>query len=358
MSAPLAIVGHAMLTALGNTGATTCAALRAGIGGAREAPLWDRFAGTNVRVARPRLRQWWSGPTMIPELLAPVIAQCTAQARQLGLPAPELPVLVLLSPRDRPHRAPGFDDLVLSALARHRGDALPPRSGVIAGGRTGIAQALTVAAGLIGRGAPACLIVGAESFLTQPLIEHYLDRGRLFSPANSNGFLPGEAACGVIVTPSGDTRRDELVIAGIGQAVDASRDGGHADAPVRGDGLTQAIRSALTGTGIDFHDLHFSISDHNGERFKFKEQALAGARLDHAPDGGSRRPRGFMDVWHPAEGIGEVGAATFPCLLGWALEAGVKAYAPGQHALLHAGEDDGSRIALITRFERGDATGS
>lgn len=354
----LAVLGHAMLTALGDSGTATCAALRAGLSGARVAKLWDFTSGEYLRAARPRLHQWWEGPTMLPALAAPVIADCLAQARLLGLvadtdEAPALPILLILPPTDRPHRAADLERLVLDALAERLGRPLPAGSRAVSAGRTGIVAALRVAQGLLADAhVPACVVVGVESFLRQVLVRHYIDAGRLLCGANSNGFLPGEAACAVLVARQGRVPADELVIDGIGVGEEASGDGGDAEHPVRGTGLTQAVRQAVEAAGIVFHDLNFSISDSNGEAFKFKEAAIVAARLDRLPpDGQSRRPRRFMETWHPADGIGEVGAAVFPCLLGWAFEAGHKRYAPGRHVLLHAGEDRGARAAVVARFQ-------
>ncbi|QQZ41618.1 3-oxoacyl-ACP synthase [Pseudomonas sp. SK3(2021)] len=354
----LSVLGHAMLTALGADGPSTCAAMRAGISGAREANLWDFTVGENLQAARTRMHQWWEGPTMVPELAAPVIRQCWQQALQLGLAqgtddAPAVPVLIILPPVDRPHRSPELDQLVLDGLAQRFGHPLPQGSRTVAHGRTGILPALRTAHELLSNHvAAACIVVGVESFLRQVLVEHYIEQDRLLCGTHSNGFMPGEAACAVLVARHGTHPADELVIVGTGSGQEPSGDGGSADNPVRGEGLTQAIRQALSEAGIVFHDLNFSISDLNGEHFKFKEAAFAAGRLDRLPpDGHSRRPRGFMETWHPVEGIGEVGAAIFPCLLGWAFEAGLKGYAPSQHALLHAGEDNGERVALVTRFE-------
>lgn len=358
-AAGLSVFGHAMLTAVGADGPATCAAMRAGINGARRAKLWDFTVGEDLNAARPRLHQWWEGPTMTAPLAIPVITQCAQRAAELGMApaatgALALPVLVILPPADRPFRAPDLEPMVMSDLARHWGGALPAGSGTIAGGRTGILTALQVADDLIGRhGAPGCIIVGVESFLRQVVVAHYMRRRRLKCGTNSNGFLPGEAACAVLVGRSGAFDADELLIQGIGVGREASGDGGNENDPVLGDGLTQAMQQALEMAQVPFFDLNFTVSDHNGERFKFKEAAIAAGRLDRLPpEGVSRRPKGHVETWHPAQSIGEVGAAIFPCLLGWAFEAGAKAYAPSHHTLLHAGEDNGERVALVTAFER------
>jgi 3-oxoacyl-[acyl-carrier-protein] synthase-1 len=59
---------------------------------------------------------------------------------------------------------------------------------------------------------------------------------------------------------------------------------------------------------------------------------------------------GFLDHWHPAEFIGDVGAAIGPVMLGWALHAGQKRYLHGPRVLIHASEDNGDRAALIAEY--------
>jgi len=55
----------------------------------------------------------------------------------------------------------------------------------------------------------------------------------------------------------------------------------------------------------------------------------------------------FQDIWHPADCIGEVGAAATLCCLGMAYWAARKGYAPGTLGLAQAGNDDGRRIAMV-----------
>jgi 3-oxoacyl-[acyl-carrier-protein] synthase-1 len=54
-----------------------------------------------------------------------------------------------------------------------------------------------------------------------------------------------------------------------------------------------------------------------------------------------------FEIWHPADCIGETGAAVGPCVLGVALAAARKSYSPGPGALCHFSGDDGDRLALV-----------
>ena len=360
----LAVFAHGMVTAVASNGAATSAAMRAGVSGVAVANLWDKTAGQRLNAARPKMQQWWEGPGMLAPLAQAAIEECLGAAAELAPGEPgggaqlepdRVPILLILPPPDRPLRPAGLEGIVTEDLRQRLGRALPPGSSVISSGRTGIAQALLAAHELLSGGrCKACVIVGVESFLRQAIVNHYIDVGRLLCGTQSNGFIPGEAACAVLVGLGEAFEAPKLMISSIGRGVEPGGAGGSAASPVTGNGLTAAIREALTLAGIEYYHLQFLISDVNGERFKFKEATIAAGRLDRpAPAGVPPRPLGHMQIWQPAEFLGEIGAAIFPCLLGWAFEAGREAYAPSERVLLYAGEDNGDRVAIVGHFVRG-----
>ena len=112
--------------------------------------------------------------------------------------------------------------------------------------------------------------------------------------------------------------------------------------PLRGDGLTAAINKGLADAGCQMHDLDFRITDNSGEHYYFKEAALAVTRA-------MKVRKAEFDIWHPADCIGETGAAIGVVALGVALAATRKAYAPGPNMLFHSGNDTGQRAAVILR---------
>jgi 3-oxoacyl-[acyl-carrier-protein] synthase-1 len=84
----------------------------------------------------------------------------------------------------------------------------------------------------------------------------------------------------------------------------------------------------------------YRITDSNGEQYWFKEAALALTRTLRV-----RKER--FEIWHPADCIGDVGAAVVPCILGIALAAARKSYAPGRGSLCHFSGDGSERFALV-----------
>ena len=93
-------------------------------------------------------------------------------------------------------------------------------------------------------------------------------------------------------------------------------------------------------------DVALRVTDLSGEHYKFKEAAFVAGRLDTSA---RSTP---LDLWHPIQYLGEVGAAILPCLLAQALHAGRFGYAPGPISLCHVGSDAGERAALVAKYER------
>jgi 3-oxoacyl-[acyl-carrier-protein] synthase-1 len=186
------------------------------------------------------------------------------------------------------------------------------------------------------------LIAGVDSLLREATLDAFDAAGRLLTPANSNGFLPGEGAGAILVgQPSAKT---ELCCTGLGFA----REPAHIDSelPLRGDGLAAAVRAALHDAGCGLHQVDYRIADVSGEHYYFKEAALMVGRL-------ARAPRAEPEIWHPAECIGETGALAGLAVFAVAETAARRGYAPGSRVLTHFSADRGERAAAV--FEYGGA---
>lgn len=344
----LTIRGYGMWTAAGHDGPSSTAAMRARLSGAAEANLWDYSSGKNLNAFRVAAHQWWEGGSFIPHLIAPVIGACWNALPELGIDNPaRVPILVNIAPKDRAGRDPSLDQMVLDAIPNLIQSPWPAQSSIISAGRVGLPYLLTKAATL---NAPAAILIGAESFLRQVIVDHYAKKGRLKNGQNSSGFTVGEAAAALIVSP-GAYRG--LQITGMGHGMEPSADGGGKNNPVTGKGLTEAMRMALSEAATEFYDITVSMGDLNGEHFKFKEHTVATMRLDRLPpEGRSRRPREHLEHWNVIETIGETGAAHMLAACGWAFEAGRSGYLPGR-VILSAGEDDGRRVAVCAEWADG-----
>jgi 3-oxoacyl-[acyl-carrier-protein] synthase-1 len=256
--------------------------------------------------------------------------------------ASEIPLLLCVSEEGRPGRLAGLDETFLQEVQARLGLKFHQRSALIAGGRLGAVHALDQARKLIETGYPYCVVAGVDSFLIGQTLAAYDAKGRLQTAANSDGFIPGEAGAAVLVGPASQAQGMQVACLGLGYGMEPapldSRE------PSRGEGLVQAFQAVLADSGADFTQLDYRITDNSGEQHGFKEAALALTRV-------LRERKEEFDIWHPADCIGEVGAAILPVVLGVALAAAKKGYAPGSGILCHFSDDGGERAAMVLRAE-------
>jgi 3-oxoacyl-[acyl-carrier-protein] synthase-1 len=284
------------------------------------------------------LEQPWRGRTKLAKMAAKAIAECLED-----IPRKEctgIPLLLCVAEPERPGRLEGLDDQLLLDIQQELDARFAPESAIVAHGHISVAIALAQARKLIHEGnAQHVLIAAADSLVTWPTLSFYEREARLLIARNSNGFVPGEAGGALLVgRPSGN---GELLCSGIGFGVEQA----HIDTgePLRAEGLTLAIKGALTDAVCEMHDLDYRITDLSGEQYYFKEAALALSRT-------LRKRKEEFDIWHPAECIGESGAAAGIAVLAVASAACRKAYSAGPNILAHMANDAGQRAAAVLNF--------
>jgi len=338
----LAIKATGMVTPVGFNAPASLAAMRAGIRNVNETNLWDAESGKYLAGGKVPLPQWWVGLGKLADLAAPAILECLTAAKPI--PPSNIPVLLGVASPDRPYRFPGLDTQILPEIEHRLGFRLHPASHVIPRDHVAVVVALREASEILAaKKAPGVIVAAVDSLLHIDLKNYYLSKRRLLTPINSNGFSPGEAGSAVLLVPEGGSARGELRV----RAMKLGREKATIDSeePMRGEGLTQVIRDVLRESDLTIQDVHYRITDLNGEHYKFKELALATNRFVRKPT-----PKLF-DVWHPIEYIGDVGAAIGPIVLSVALHASEKGYGMGPTVLCTFGNDDGERAALVASFE-------
>lgn len=330
---PIAIIASGMVTGVGLDAHSSCAAIRCAIDNFSETRFMDQ-GGEWIIGSQVQLAQSWRGLPKLVHMVAPAIRECLALARNIG--AEKIPLLLCVAEKERPGRLEGLDDQLLEDVQAELGVRFHPRSAVIPRGRVAGGLAMIEASNLIHRERmPLCLIAGVDSFLIAPTLAAYEEKARLLTSQNSNGFIPGEAGAAVLV---GGGWAADLLCLGIGTGQEISTVA--SEEPLRADGLVQALRGAFADANKTMADVDYRITDTNGEQYFFKEAGLAVART-------LRVTKEQFEIWHPADCIGEVGAAVGPCVLGVGLMAARKDYAPGPSPLCHFSSEDGDRVALM-----------
>lgn len=184
-----------------------------------------------------------------------------------------------------------------------------------------------------------CIVGGVDSWLLEERLDEYDAAWRLRSERNVDGFIPGEAAVMLMLETAHHARaRGAPVLARIGGSGEGMEpETIQSQKHSTGDGLTQAIESALQTSAANqgFDSVYCSL---NGESYYAFEWGVIMARL-HAT------LEHMKNLVHPADCVGDVGAATGALLLACAASA-YKNKTTTTPSLLWTASDAGHRMAL------------
>ncbi|VUD46572.1 hypothetical protein TDB9533_00850 [Thalassocella blandensis] len=257
-----------------------------------------------------------------------------------------VPIIVCLPSLERfaSYSYEGFEsDYFSRLLSTLKVDSQHPGSSYVFGGRTGIIHMLKHAQTLVNNDScKQVLLIIADSYLNSDSFSYfsgdiYNNGRRLIGDEFSNGFVPGEAAVAVLLGNPG-TSFTQTCITGLGLGEEPSIIG--SGEVLRADGLSEAIRQASASSATPVCETDFRISSANGEEYWFREASLAQSRT-------LEKKRPSHPLWHPADSIGEVGAAVGGAMIVMAHYAFEKGYAPGSAALCQISNDNSERGAFI-----------
>jgi 3-oxoacyl-[acyl-carrier-protein] synthase-1 len=332
------ITGTGMVSPVGLTAASACAAKRAGISAFEDLPV--EYGGEPiVGAVVPGIEPGVSPDLRLAALLARSLVDLFKghQARAWG----EVPLLVGLAEHGRPGGGSGLDDSIVGLVQESLGLRFHPRdSKVFAVGHTAGFEALAAARGMVRAGVSACVVACVDSLVNLNTLR-WLDRlFRLKTPANGDGLIPGEAAAAVLLEGS---RRPEAVTEVIGLGFGKEKAPILSEGPLLGLGLAEATRQALAEAELGLHEIDGRLSDVTGEAYGFKEVALVMGRTMRTP-----RKRD-QPLWQWAEAIGDTGAAAGVVQLVLADEAFRKCYAPGDRMIGWTSAATGGRAAVVLR---------
>ena len=312
-----------MCTPVGLNAEQTYAAVRAGIGALEESaihnkrfqpmsmallpddvlpPLNSELESANGLTARQR---------RMLRLAQPALQECLSEFSGSG----SLP-LFLAGPESLPGEPPavgeGFlDDLLVQTEAAIDRDA----SEVFLDGRAGGIVALRAALAALDSGqASHVLVGGVDSYLDLRLLAMLDQDDRVMADGVMDGFVPGEAAVFILLSRDerSDSQSDSKPVCV--KAPGISEELGHrfSNDTYTGDGLANAVRDALAAVaGKPVSRVYSSM---NGENIGAKESGVAYMRNASAfsPD---------VEVEHPADCVGDTGAAATPLLVALASKA-------------------------------------
>lgn len=335
---PIAILASGMVTGVGLTSASTCASIRCAVSNFTETRFMDK-GGEWIIGAQVPLEEPWRGRTKLVKMVVPAIKECLAALD--GTPTANVPLFLCLAEPERPGRLDGLDQTFLMEVQVELGVQFHPESKIIAEGKVSGATALALARQwLYSRRSLYCIIAGVDSYLVAGTLAVYEEQARVLTSQDHDGFIPGEAGAAIVVSAPAMARGVTIQCLGIGQGQEQATV--LSEQPLKADGLVAAIKAALADADCSMGDLDFRIADVSGEQYGFKEASLALTRT-------LRKRKEHFYIWHPADCVGEVGAAIMPVMLGILLASTRKHYSLGSMVLCHGATDSGERIALIVK---------
>ncbi len=321
-----------MVTGVGLNAAAACAAIRAGIAAFEETRFM--FDGEWLLGCEVPLEEPWRGRERLLRMVVPAIQECL---EGLGGTRPaDVPLFLGLAEETRPGRLDGLDDSLIADIERRLDVRFHPWSRVFANGRIGAVQALDYTRRVLAERVPFCVVAG-RGHVARRAVPRRLLRAASAAHGRQLGRVHPGRRRGRGPDRSGRVRGD-APLHGLGYGLEpAPRGSGQ---PTRADGLVQAFQSALADASWDLGRADYRIADLSGEQYGFKEAALAMTRV-------LRTRKEAFYIWHPADCVGETGAAAPLMMLAVACAAAEKEYAPGPRAIAHVAADGAERAAFL-----------
>jgi 3-oxoacyl-[acyl-carrier-protein] synthase-1 len=352
-SEAIAITGYGMRTAVGNDAVQTASAVRAGISRfASWEPIgvaFEEAAGVNASalpegsadepwvakaselVSLPLHEALWSAGVYDFALLRAAFPRARVGA-YVATPYP-----------DRTGVSPeAFRLFGLEAREHCISPARADHVTIVPTEHTAGITALDRAAADLRAGKVDYAVVGAlDSLLHADYLKKLWADGRLKLPGQSDGLVPGEAGAVAILERESDARLRRAPIFGwIGAAaVDREAIPLGPDHPIRAEAASRVVRAALEANAAGRAPQR-AIVDLSGERWRSIEWALVETRCM-----GGLSMAGWR-LWHPADCLGDVGAATGLVHLVLALRAFARGYGGDGAILLVSASERGERSAM------------
>lgn len=341
----LYVAGLGVITAIGANTAMTAAALRAGVSGYRASRFFTQ--GTRQPITMAQI------PSEILELpdfdfdegsydnLRIIMARL-ALREALGDRTIQRPIPLLLTVPE-PEEPASDHKRFIAALCQQK-DLPLAANGVryLASGRAAGIEGLALAQHLLTQQkAEFVLIGGSDSYAKLARLRQLEEGGRLLTPVNRDGFAPGEGAGFVLLTtdPARAKARDGYAVVLCQPASGEEVGHLHSAEPYRAEGLDRVFKQVLQGyAGDRIETIYASL---NGEHYFAKEYGVAFVR-------NSMHFHDQVKLQHPADCLGDLGAATGAILLALAAADLWKRRGVGA-SLVYSASDGPMRAAVLVK---------
>jgi 3-oxoacyl-[acyl-carrier-protein] synthase I len=217
---------------------------------------------------------------------------------------------------------------------------------IVRDGHAGAFHAVDLASDMMARKKiESCFVAAVDSYIDLPSLEWLFSTGQLKSPVQTEGLMPGESACIILIeneVPKSGCARIFGVACG-----DENHDYGDSRSVFAGEALFTLSQKIFSG-GQNIDDVYL-ISDHNGQNIRAAELGNFLVKLK----AGFPMMKDFKIV-APAESFGDVGAATGLVLICAAINALERGYAPAKKAFVTTASYSGKRSCLLLALHAND----
>jgi 3-oxoacyl-[acyl-carrier-protein] synthase-1 len=334
-----------MVTALGCNAPMTAASVRAGLARFSESYLIDKAGEPMLLSMTDFIDGDLRGLNRLLQLAVPAVKEALSTFLQNGLPKnllSQMPIYLGIA-SSRPGCDPNVEQSILFRMESEIDLLFTKKDRIVfpadhASGLMGMEKAVQ----LINSGkSELALVGGVDTYYDVDTLEWLDENNRLHSEANKDGFIPGEGAGFCLLSSSEFAMRYRLKpLANILSAVSGEEPNPFAsDGICIGDGLTKVLHSTLS-TLSEGELADWTICDMNGESFRAMEWTYAYLRT-------SKQHGEPLEIWHPADCYGDIGAASGPVLTGIAVAAFNKRYGRGIRPLVWTSSDQSYRSAML-----------
>lgn len=357
---PLSLTGLGMVSSLGWSAVSSCAAIRAGLARPRPLPyfqvLEDGELKTTSLTAHPvhaftegfgPLGRWLRlAQGCMLDLLENLKDEQRGDPRfwqRTGL----ICITPVLAPeRFIEAREPGPEALkstFLDRLLDLLGLPWSPRAHFVSAGHAGVHEALAQVQRLLDtQGFDRCVVLAADSYLDESSLEWLASAGRLKTSTAPCGLMPGEAGACLLVEPLSAAHRQGTPMHAVIQSSASSREQGSlfTEEVHTGARLADRIRAALENAAYSGSFAGDILIDLNGEEWRARDWGYARVRLSEEL---SERCR----LVTPGTSLGDVGAASGVVGMCIAARSFARGYASARRTLVVSSSEYGHRGASV-----------
>lgn len=346
------ITATTAISPVGFTVEQTCASIRAGVARFAEHAFYESIPydpesdegepllASPVATIDPDLE----GPERLLALAMPPLAEVLINGQLKRKELPNGGLFLALPESDEVTRTWDLENRFISELCARTGLQSFKITKTNQVGHTGMFSLINEAVGLLHADEIGyCIVGGIESYLMNERVQLLDEAWRLKSQRNVDGFVPGEAGV-ILLLETVDHAEARQVPAratisdiGFGRETQTFS----SDKSSSGKGLAQAFKGALSAESEN-GKVRWVICDLNGENYRAFEWGIILTRL-------GRQFANLEKLVHPADCVGDVGAASAGLFIAMAEQALARNYGTGDRPLIWCSSNNGERAACLVK---------